>query len=72
MDDQICKAANQFKKAIEDTGRSNVVIIYSYLGKRESDKANIVFTRHIADNFMHVLGVCDLVRHDLLNGNEQG
>jgi hypothetical protein len=65
---QILAAAHQFKKAIEQMGNKDVVIIYSYRGKNVIGQERI-FTKDIADSFLQTVGVCDLVKFDILNPN---
>lgn len=67
---EIRVAAQVFKKALEQTGKVDVVVIYSYRGKSEDGSIDVIYSSHIADNFMQVLATCDLVKHDLLNGGE--
>lgn len=63
-------AAKQFKKALEQTGKKEVVIVYSYRGKSMDGRREVIYSNFIADNFIQVLGTCDLVKNDLLNPPE--
>lgn len=65
---QIEHAANQFKGAIEKMGNRDVVVIYSYRGKNKYGK-DAIFTRDISDNFLQTIGVCELIKSDILYPN---
>lgn len=62
---QILQAAHQFKKAMEQMGNKDIVLIYSYVGKNAKGRST-VFGRHVSSNFIHVLGTCELIKHEIL------
>ncbi len=66
---QIRNAVEHLKKALEESGKKNVVIIYSYVGQSENTESpnDVVYTSFVSDMFTQVLATCDLVKNDLLN-----
>lgn len=65
---QVKQAFEGLRKALEEAGKKDVTIIYSYRGERDGGGDDAIYTSWVSENFMHVVAACEVVKHDLLSG----
>ncbi len=61
LSDKIYSAAQQFQKAIEDMGATEVTIMYCYNNEKSC------YTGGAYQNIPLAIGALELMKHDLLN-----